>query len=125
MLWRALRRRCPRCGSGGLFRGWFQMVETCPGCGCRFEATADEGFFLGVLTINLAVIEGALLLVIFAYIAVLAASGGGMPLWPVLTGAGVLAVVLPIVFYPFACTIWAAVNIGLHAERERPGRDRR
>jgi hypothetical protein len=37
----------------------------------------------------------------------------------------VLAVVLPIVFYPFACTIWAAVNIGLHAERERPGRDRR
>lgn len=121
MLWRALRRRCPRCGSGGLFRGWFEMVDVCPRCGHRFEASADEGFFLGALTINLVVTEGALLILVFAYIAVLAA-GDGVSIWPVVGAGGVLAVALPVAFYPFARTIWAAIDLALHSmEQERGG----
>ena len=122
MLWRGLRRRCPRCGSGGLFRGWFHMVEVCPRCGHRFEAGAHEGFFLGALTINLAVTEGALLLLLLVYIVVLASGGGGVAIWPVVAAGGVLAVTLPIVFYPFARTIWAAVDLALHSmENGRSG----
>jgi uncharacterized protein (DUF983 family) len=125
MLARGLVRRCPRCGSSGLFRGYFRMVERCPGCGCHFEGRPEEGFFLGAFTINLAITEGILLLGLFAYIAVLAAGGGeGPPLWPVVMFAGVLAVAMPILFYPFAKTIWAAVDLALNSmEGSRgPGR---
>ncbi len=116
MLLRGLVRRCPRCGSGGLFKGYFEMTETCPGCGCRFECRPEDGFFLGALTINLAITEGLLLLGVFAYIAVLAAAGGeGPPLWPILTVAGLWAAAMPILFYPFAKTIWAAVDFALNA----------
>ena len=52
---RALRRRCPRCGGGGLFRRWFQMEETCPTCGLRFERT--EGYWTGSMALNLVVTE--------------------------------------------------------------------
>jgi hypothetical protein len=99
------------------------MVEICPGCGYRFEARPEEGFFFGAFTINLSVTLGVLLLVVFGYIAVVAASGGdGPPLWPFLGGAGALAVLLPVVFYPFAKTIWAAIELALHADED--GRDR-
>jgi uncharacterized protein (DUF983 family) len=58
MLIRGLLRRCPRCGSGTLFRGWFQMVERCPRCGYTFER--EESFFLGAYVINLAITQVAL-----------------------------------------------------------------
>jgi hypothetical protein len=30
-----------------------------------------------------------------------------------------LAIVLPVLFYPFSRTIWAAIDLALHSERER------
>ena len=124
MLLRGLVRRCPRCGSAGLFRGYFEMADRCPGCSCRFECRPEDGFFLGALTINLAITEGFLLLGVFAYIAVLAAGGGeGPPLWPILTIAGLLSALMPILFYPFAKTIWAAVDLALNSMEGSPGPD--
>jgi uncharacterized protein (DUF983 family) len=121
MLIRGLVRHCPRCGSGGLFQGYFRMSDRCPGCGHPFECRPEEAFFLGAFTINLAITEGFLLLGLFAYIGVLAAGGGeGQPLWPVITIAGVLAVLLPILFYPFAKTIWAAVDLALNSMEGAP-----
>ncbi|MBK7757275.1 MAG: DUF983 domain-containing protein [Deltaproteobacteria bacterium] len=36
-LWWALGKlRCPACGEGKLYSGWFAMNETCPSCGARF-----------------------------------------------------------------------------------------
>jgi uncharacterized protein (DUF983 family) len=120
MLARGLVRHCPRCGSGGLFKGYFELREACPGCGCRFECRPEDGFFLGALTINLAITEGILLLGVFAYIAVLAmSSGDGPPVWPVVTGAVVLSILLPIAFYPFAKTIWAAFELMLNSMEGR------
>lgn len=120
MLARGLRRRCPRCGAGKLFRGWFEMAKECPACGYRFEQRPEDGFFLGALTINLAITEGLLLLGVFGYIAVLAAGGGDVPVVPVTLAAVALAVALPVLFYPFAKAIWAAVELALHsAEDER------
>ena len=35
-LWWALGKlRCPACGEGKLYTGWFDMHETCPSCGAR------------------------------------------------------------------------------------------
>lgn len=37
MVWRGLRRRCPRCGEGPLFERWFTLHPRCPACGLVFE----------------------------------------------------------------------------------------
>src|SRR5207245_9962086 len=50
---RAVRLRCPRCGTTALFRGWFSMAEACALCGLRFERA--QGYFVGAIYINYAV----------------------------------------------------------------------
>lgn len=47
---RALRLRCPRCGVGRLFRGWFSMHVRCSECGFVFERA--PGYFLGATYLN-------------------------------------------------------------------------
>jgi uncharacterized protein (DUF983 family) len=49
---RALRLRCPRCGHGKLFRGWFRTYDACPACGATFKR--EQGFYLGSIYINYA-----------------------------------------------------------------------
>lgn len=58
MLTRGLLRRCPVCGSGGLFTGWFKMRDRCPRC--RYTFAREEGFFLGAILMNFAVAEALL-----------------------------------------------------------------
>jgi uncharacterized protein (DUF983 family) len=49
---RGVANRCPNCGGKTLFRpdATFQLNETCPQCGLKFEK--DEGFFLGAMALN-------------------------------------------------------------------------
>ncbi|WP_437223906.1 DUF983 domain-containing protein [Planctomicrobium sp. SH661] len=47
---RAFRLRCPRCGEGKLFRGWFQMNDRCPVCNFQIERPA--GYYLGSMYVN-------------------------------------------------------------------------
>lgn len=47
---RAVRLRCPGCGEGRLFRGLFQMNESCSACGASFKR--EQGFYLGSIYIN-------------------------------------------------------------------------
>jgi uncharacterized protein (DUF983 family) len=108
MLVRGMLRRCPRCGTGHLFRGWFRMVDRCPGCGYRFER--EEGFQLGGYVINFGVTEGLVCLVVAGYI-LAAANNPDVSLWPV--AVLIAAVVTPIVFFPFSRTIWAAIDLAL------------
>lgn len=119
MLLRAALRRCPRCGSGRLFTRWFSMAERCPRCQFRFGRRVEEGSFLGAYVLNLAVTEGALALVLFGFILVRAARDDGGGLWPVLVLGGVVAVVLPLAFYPFSRTLWAAIDLAMRP----PGED--
>src|SRR3989442_2093698 len=49
-LGRAVRLRCPRCGTTALFRGWFSMAEACALCRLRFERA--QGYFVGAIYIN-------------------------------------------------------------------------
>ncbi len=61
LLRRGLRRRCPRCGEGALFRRYTTLLPRCPACGypyaeregsCYFfhylSTAAITGVFLGV-----------------------------------------------------------------------------
>ena len=110
MLWRGMLRRCPNCGSGGLFRRWFRMAERCPRCGYRF--VREDGFHFGGYVINFGVTEGMVGLVMLGYIFA-AAANPDVPLWPVFAGGAVAAVLTPILFYPFSRTIWAAIDLVL------------
>ena len=47
---RALQLRCPRCGQGRLFTGWFSMPERCSECRLKYERA--PGYFLGSTYIN-------------------------------------------------------------------------
>jgi len=88
VLARALRRRCPACGAGRLFKGWFEMRARCPGCDLRFER--EEGYFLGAMALNIVVAEG---LFVAGFAAALIATWPKPP-WELLTWASVVAVVL-------------------------------
>lgn len=47
---RAVRLRCPRCGTGRLFHGLLRMHDACSVCGASF--TREPGFYLGSIYIN-------------------------------------------------------------------------
>jgi uncharacterized protein (DUF983 family) len=108
MLLRGLMKRCPNCGAGHLFRGWFTMIERCPRCRYRFER--QEGFAVGAMAINIVVTE--VLFLIFVGVSLLLT-------WPdppvaLLVGLGLaLNIVVPIVFYPWSKTIWAAIDLAM------------
>lgn len=110
MLWRGMRRKCPRCGTGRVFRSWFKMVERCPTCHLRFERESD--FWLGAYVINLAVTEGLLVLALLVYV-FQAVSDPTTPSTPVIVASLVFAVGAPVAFFPFSRTIWAAIDLAM------------
>lgn len=102
-------RRCGRCGAGQVFESWFHLRERCPRCGYRF--TREAGAFTGVYLVNFAVTEALMFAVLMVYVLWRGVSGSDAPLWPFLTGCMIFAVGAPIVFYPFAVTTWAALDL--------------
>jgi uncharacterized protein (DUF983 family) len=108
MFWRGFTMRCARCGSGHLFRGYFKMVDDCPRCGLHFER--EQGYWAGALAINI-VATGGLFAILFA--ALLVATIPNVPVAPLLAVLVPVAVLGPIVYYPFSKTVWVAVDLGI------------
>ena len=119
MLCRGLVKRCPRCGSGHLFRRWFSMVERCPRCDYRFDR--EEGSWLGAYVVNFGVTEAGLAALFTAYIINQAGSSASGAIAPWIFMGLLVCVALPLVFYPFSKTIWTAIDLIMH--KGRPGRD--
>lgn len=120
MIWRALRRRCPRCGAKP-FESYFRIKTHCDRCGLRFER--EDGYWAGALIINTTVTFGAFL-VIFV--------GAMVVFWPDVPWGAVLGVTIaanlaiPVVFYPVSKTLWLALELSWHPlephEMEEAGR---
>lgn len=108
-LLRGARRRCPRCGSGGLFPTWFSLVEQCPTCGLSYSR--EEGAWLGAFVISFAVTEAVLAVIIAVSIA---ATLPDPPALKLSIGAGLAMIAFPLAFYPFSKTIWAAIDLLMH-----------
>jgi uncharacterized protein (DUF983 family) len=106
---RGLRRRCARCGEGGIFDGWFRMKERCPRCGYRFAREA--GHFTGTYLLNFAATESLMFAVLLGYALWRGITGTHAPVWPFALGCGVFAVLAPIVFYPIAASTWASIDL--------------
>jgi uncharacterized protein (DUF983 family) len=108
MVGRALLRHCPRCGGQGWFTGWFAKGERCRTCGYRYER--DPGFLVGALTMNTIVTFGVLAVILVVGIVV---TYPDIAMVPILAVALPAMVVVPIVFYPFSYTLWAAVDLAM------------
>ena len=108
LVMRALRLRCPRCGGSGIWRSWFRMKHACPTCGQVFERGESHDFFIGAYLINLVVAESTAVVVA----AVMWIALGSRVSFNVLWGASmILAVVMPVTFYPFSRELWLAFDL--------------
>jgi len=107
LLGRALLLRCPNCGHGGLFTGFFKMKERCPNCGILLER-GESDYFIGAYTLNLIAVET---LLAGAFLVVVVATWPNPP-WDLLQYGGVVLSILGAVLcYPFAKTTWLAVDL--------------
>jgi uncharacterized protein (DUF983 family) len=110
MLFRAVRLRCPRCGGRpSWFTGWFRRVDRCRTCGFRYER--QDGFMVGAITINTILTFGAILVVLVVGMIV---TYPEIAVVPIVTGCLVVAVLVPIVVFPFTYTIWGAIDLAMH-----------
>ncbi len=109
MLLRGALKRCPACGAGRLFSGWFAMADRCPGCGYQFAR--EEGFFLGAYVMNLVIAQGLVMLLAVIPTIVMLNADPDASLVPVIVGGLVGAVLAPLVFYPYSKTLWVAIEL--------------
>ena len=105
ILWWGSTRRCPRCGSGHLFRRWFALLPSCPRCHLRFER--EPGYWTGALAINFAIVGAVFLLVFIPWVALTVPD---VPVAPILAVLVPLMVVVPIIAYPWSKTVWMAFD---------------
>ena len=105
---RALLLRCPRCGARGVWRSWFRMRESCARCGLMFERGESSDFWIGAYLINLVVAEtSAVVLVGIAWLT-LGSRFSFNTLW---AASIVMAIVMPMLFYPFSRELWLAFDL--------------
>jgi uncharacterized protein (DUF983 family) len=107
MLARAVVLCCPWCGSRRTFvRRWLGKHPRCRSCGIRWRR--EEGFELGPLTIN-TVVTFLVLTVVMTVSFVL--TSPDIPVLPLVAGCAAIAVVLPVVLYPFTYTVWLVLDL--------------
>src|SRR5690606_3167386 len=95
-----------------LFRRWFTMVDTCPGCGLEFDR--EPGWVLGAMTLNTALTFVAMLAVMITGFALTYEDFATLEITLL---AGAAAVVTPVVGYPFSKTTWIAVDLSMVPDR--------
>ena len=107
LLWRAVRRRCPNCGWPDAFESYFKLKERCPKCGILLER-GEGDYFLGAYALNLIGVE---VILAAAFLVVMVATWPDPPWNALQYGGALLAVIVPIVCYPFTKTIWLALDL--------------
>ncbi|HTR77404.1 MAG TPA: DUF983 domain-containing protein [Gemmatimonadaceae bacterium] len=105
---RAFMLRCPRCGARGILAGWFRLRDACPVCALGLRRVPDADEWFGGYFINLIASE---LLMVFVVVGYVLATIPNVR-WATVEWLGVVMVfVSPIVSYPFAKTLWVAVEL--------------
>ena len=100
---RGLRLRCPRCGVGAIFRGWFSMNARCAECGRLFDRA--PGYLLGSIYFNYGVT--AVLVVITYFSLYFTDTLSGKQLLVLLTA---FSLVFPLWFFRYARGLWIAFD---------------
>lgn len=108
MVWRACRLKCCVCGQGRLFRHWTKLVDRCPQCGYLFERA--EGQYIGAVGMNTIITFGLLLI---ALVVGFITTSPHTPAVALSLVGLAIAVVFPILFYPFSKTTWTAIDLAM------------
>jgi uncharacterized protein (DUF983 family) len=114
MFLRGFTRRCARCGSGHLFKHYFSIVSDCPRCALHFER--EQGYWAGALAINI-MVTGGLFAIVF--VALLVATIPHVPVGPALAILVPIAVIVPVLYYPFSKTVWVAIDLAFLQRLDR------
>lgn len=104
--------RCPDCGEGPLFRGWFRMHEACRACGASF--LREQGFYLGSIYIN----YGATVIVTGALYALLVL-GAGVSHETTLAACLAVAVAFPVLFFRHARSFLLALDGSVNRHQQQ------
>ncbi|MCC7085109.1 MAG: DUF983 domain-containing protein [Pirellulales bacterium] len=104
LFWRALRLRCPVCGEGQLFRGWFRMHERC--AACKFQFNRGPGYWLGSIYVNYGLTA---LIVTTSYFAMYFADA--LPQTAILWLLTAFCVAFPLWFFRYARSIWIGFDL--------------
>ena len=105
VLLRGVTLRCPRCGAGNLFRHWTAIIDDCPKCSLHFAR--ESGYWVGAQAINLVCTGGAIFL---AFAVMLAFTLPHVNVALTISVLAPIAILTPIVGYPFSKTNWMAVD---------------
>ena len=104
--------KCPRCGAGKLFDGFFRMRPECSRCRLAFER--EQGFFVGAIYVNYAftvliATAGFFLLDYYAEISLVSQ----LIVW------GIFTVGFPILFFRHSRSLWLSVAYLFHPDDDR------
>ena len=112
---RALRRRCPHCGTGPVTVRWFALQPVCARCGLRLDR-GEPDYFLGAIVFNMAFAEALFAL---GLIGVLLWTYPSPP-WDALYYGGIAGMILaPTFFYPFSKLCWLAFDLAFRPARPK------
>lgn len=100
---RALRLRCPECGDGKLFAGWFKMNDRCANCDTDFRR--EPGFYLGSIYFNYGLTA---LVVTVTYVGAMILGHGESPtlFWSILG----FCVLFPLWYFRYARSLWLSMD---------------
>ncbi len=84
------------------------MADDCPRCGLHFERI--EGHWIGAIGMNTIVSFGAIGLHVAAGMIL---TFPEFPLLPLITSGLAVAILVPLLFFPFAKTVWTAIDIAM------------
>lgn len=105
---RGLLRRCPLCGSGKIFQGWFRQPDRCPRC--NYPTTRVDDQWIGSLGINTMVSFTLLVAVIAVGFAV---TYPDPPVTTLLVVAVGVAALFPVFFFPISKSLWSAIDMAM------------
>lgn len=115
---RAALLKCPWCGARRTFlRGWFKRYDRCRTCGIPWHR--EVGFELGTVMVNTLLTFGTLTV---AMAVGMIATAPDIPVFELVALLFVIAIVMPVVIYPFTYTLWLAFDLAVHPP-ERPELD--
>lgn len=91
-----------------MWRSWLRMREACARCGQVFERGESSDFWVGAYLINLVVAETAAVLLAALLWVWLGDRLTFNALW---AASMALAILMPVLFYPFSRTVWLAIDL--------------
>lgn len=109
LVWRAIGRRCPRCGNKDVWLGFMRMRPECGVCGLQLDR-GESDYFYGAFLLNFVAAE---LVPVIVFVVALMVTWPTPP-WNALTAVtAVLAVIAPILLYPTTKGLWLAFDLML------------